>query len=253
MKIVLMGDPVSNKFVWISFPDGLEYLNEKIVIPQLKKAGYPNPLEEFAGRWELIKRSNQSGLGDASTGTGPLIRSPIGRRGLIKGTNQYNQFGDFGFAWVVFASIVSSIASAYGSSRMGGSGGVGSGVGEGWDRVVQYLVNNKFLYCTDDCGAAWRVWINNAGQAEIASRELTGANVRFDCAILPSVLLNLVPCDKTKERGKQYSGSGGAGGGSAYQDPSDYPTAPMADWMVYALLGGVGLVLVISVMGSRKK
>lgn len=204
MKIVLMGDKKSDKFMWIRYPDGLEFLNETVTIPALKKA-------------------------------------------------KYTGFSDFGFAWGVFASIVASLSSAYSSSR-GGSGGITSGMGEGWSEVQQYLVKNKFLYCTDDCGKAWRVWINNAGQAEIAEKKLTGANPRFECYLLPTVLLNLVPCAKTKERAQQYRnpGSGGSYGQGSLTSGSGYPTAGSSNWMIYALLAGIGLLLVVTTMSAKK-
>ena len=150
------------------------------------------------------------------------------------------QFSDFGFAWVALAAIISAASSA--ASKWKGSGSIMQGQ-SGFSKMSSYLVEGKYLYCTDDCNKAWRLNINKYGSIDIVSRELTGSNPRFDCALLPKDLLDLIPCAKTKERAKTLPGS------QSY-DPAATKTAAWPTWATYVLVAGFSL-LILSSVGSK--
>jgi len=115
-------------------------------------------------------------------------------------------------AWgALFGSAISSIA----NWLKGRTGGDAYREAAGWNNLISRLKsmgityeNSKFVYCNHCDGKTYRVWINNSGAVEIATREPTGDNPRFDCKVinevLPEVYKFLPSCGTT---GKSITGS----------------------------------------------
>lgn len=221
MKIVLIPKPGTNEFLYVRLDDGYEYLYEELIVPALNNL-----------------HANDS-----------VFKAPT------------VQFSDFSFGWAILASFVASLvataANHQGSNKNYGNAAAMTAL-PGFYKIQQYLRDNKFLYCNDDCQTSnsWRVWINDQGIVEIASRNYaktgeggTAGNTRFDCYQLPEQLLTLIPCQKTIDRGREWQKQGSPSGGS-----STFPTASSlsSDWWKYGLIGGMGLLLFISAAKGSK-
>lgn len=123
-----------------------------------------------------------------------------------------NLYADSFSAWG--AAIAAGIA-ALSSWLKGRTGGDAYREQAGWNNLISRLKsmgityeNSKFVYCNHCDGKTYRVWINNSGAVEFATREATGDNPRFDCKVikevLPQIYTYLPSCVTT---GKSLTGS----------------------------------------------
>jgi len=157
----------------------------------------------------------------------------------------------FGFAWGAVIGSAISAASTWLQSR-GGSSSYWSAWS--WDKFVNDMKNAgcvtenpKFAYCHHCDGNTYRVWVNNSGAIEYATREKTGSNCRVQCSMLPQLILDQMPaCSDGSRPGHKPGGET-----TPYQDPGGDPD--MEKWMKYALVGGVGLVILLALIPKKKK